>query len=221
MDKKDISGRRKFFKIAALGSLGASIMSPMMIKSSIAETVIGDDEKTKTNIAEALKHPRNENSMPGKYPGKVVKIFDKNSVKENKPEQKAAENMIAKGMLQLTGAATVSEAWLQFVKPGEKIGLKLNPVAGKLLSTSHAVTKAVIKQLLEAGIKKEDLKHLFEKFFRGAEAKQRVVRGLGLGLYYVKQIVEAHGGIITVQSKPGEGTTFHIKIPTDDGPVTC
>jgi len=71
------------------------------------------------------------------------------------------------------------------------------------------------------GIKKEDLKHLFEKFYRGAEAKQRVVRGLGLGLYYVKQIVEAHGGTIVVQSKSGEGTTFHIKIPTDDGPVTC
>jgi len=71
------------------------------------------------------------------------------------------------------------------------------------------------------GIKKEDLKHLFEKFYRGAEAKQRVVRGLGLGLYYVKQIVEAHGGTIMVQSKPGEGTTFHIKIPTDDGPVAC
>ena len=71
------------------------------------------------------------------------------------------------------------------------------------------------------GIKKEDLKHLFEKFYRGAEAKQRVIRGLGLGLYYVKQIVEAHRGNITVQSKSGEGTTFHIKIPTDDGPVAC
>ncbi|MCK4880799.1 MAG: HAMP domain-containing histidine kinase, partial [Bacteroidales bacterium] len=71
------------------------------------------------------------------------------------------------------------------------------------------------------GIRKEDLKHLFEKFYRGEEARQRVIRGLGLGLYYVKQIVEAHGGSITVQSKPGEGTTFHINIPTDDGPVTC
>jgi len=70
------------------------------------------------------------------------------------------------------------------------------------------------------GIKKEDLKHLFEKFFRGEEAKQRVVKGLGLGLYYVKQIVEAHGGTITVHSKTGDGTTFHIKIPVDDGPVT-
>ena len=71
------------------------------------------------------------------------------------------------------------------------------------------------------GIKKEDLKHLFEKFFRGAEAKQRVVRGLGLGLYYVKQIVEAHRGSIAVRSKPGEGATFNIKIPPDDRPVTC
>jgi len=66
------------------------------------------------------------------------------------------------------------------------------------------------------GIKKEDQKHLFEKFYRGEEAKQRVVRGLGLGLYYVKQIVEAHGGTIGVQSKSGEGTTFHIKIPSND-----
>ena len=71
------------------------------------------------------------------------------------------------------------------------------------------------------GIRKEDLKHLFEKFYRGAEAKQRVVKGLGLGLYYVKQIVEAHGGTITVQSAPGKGTTFFIKIPTKDGPLAC
>jgi two-component system, OmpR family, phosphate regulon sensor histidine kinase PhoR len=71
------------------------------------------------------------------------------------------------------------------------------------------------------GIKKEDLKHIFEKFFRGEEARQRVIRGLGLGLYYVKQIVEAHRGIITVQSVPGAGAVFEIKIPIDDGPVTC
>jgi signal transduction histidine kinase len=71
------------------------------------------------------------------------------------------------------------------------------------------------------GIRKEELKHLFEKFFRGEEAKQRVVKGLGLGLYYVKQIVEAHGGTISAQSKTGEGTTFSIKIPTENGSVTC
>lgn len=71
------------------------------------------------------------------------------------------------------------------------------------------------------GIRKEDMKHLFEKFYRGTEAKHRVVRGLGLGLYYVKQIVEAHGGTIAVQSKPGEGASFEIKIPMDHGSATC
>jgi two-component system phosphate regulon sensor histidine kinase PhoR len=70
------------------------------------------------------------------------------------------------------------------------------------------------------GIRKEDLKHLFEKFYRGAEAKKRVVRGLGLGLYYVKQIVEAHRGSITVQSMPEKGSEFQIKIPTD-GSAAC
>ena len=70
------------------------------------------------------------------------------------------------------------------------------------------------------GIRKEELQHLFEKFYRGAESKQRVIRGLGLGLYYVKQIVEAHQGAVSVRSTPGKGSTFIIKIPIDNGLTT-
>ncbi|MCK5135289.1 MAG: HAMP domain-containing histidine kinase [Bacteroidales bacterium] len=67
------------------------------------------------------------------------------------------------------------------------------------------------------GIKKEELKHIFEKFYRGQESKQRVIKGLGLGLFYVKQIVEAHEGTITVHSNPGKGAQFNIKIPIENG----
>ena len=70
------------------------------------------------------------------------------------------------------------------------------------------------------GIRKEELRHLFEKFYRGAESKQRVIRGLGLGLYYVKQIVEAHHGTVSVQSTHGKGSTFTIKIPRENGLTT-
>jgi signal transduction histidine kinase len=63
------------------------------------------------------------------------------------------------------------------------------------------------------GISREEQKHLFEKFYRGGESKKRVIKGLGLGLYYVKQIVEAHKGTITLRSAPGKGTTFNIQIP--------
>lgn len=69
------------------------------------------------------------------------------------------------------------------------------------------------------GIKKDEQKHIFEKFYRGEESKQRVIRGLGLGLYYVKQIVEAHQGTIAVQSASGRGTTFNIKIPKENGSI--
>ena len=153
MKKEFNSGRRRFFKLAALGGLGASIMSPM---SSLAK-MTGDDEKTKTNVADALKHPRNENSMPGKYPGKVVKVNDPKSVVDDKPQEAAAYKMLAEGMLLLSGEKELKNAWRQFVNPSEVIGLKVNPVAGKPLSTSHAVTKSIIKQLLEAGIPKENI----------------------------------------------------------------
>jgi two-component system phosphate regulon sensor histidine kinase PhoR len=67
------------------------------------------------------------------------------------------------------------------------------------------------------GIGKEEQRHLFEKFYRGSESKKRVIRGLGLGLYYVKQIAEAHHGSVSVRSIPGKGSTFTIKIPVDNG----
>lgn len=150
------SGRRHFFKLAALGGLGASIMSPLNLRSSLAR-MTGEDEKTKTNIDEALKHPRTENSMPGKYPGKVVKIKDPDSVVDDKPQEAEAYKILAEGMLLLTGEKKLKKAWRHFVDKDEIIGLKVNPVAGKPLSTSHAVTKSIIKQLLETGIPKDNI----------------------------------------------------------------
>jgi len=157
MGKKQKSSRRNFFKLAALGGLATSIMSPMMMKSSIARTIAGDEEKTKTNINDALKYPRNVNSIPGKYPGTVAQVNNPKSVVDEKPQEEEAYKMLKEGMTTLTGEKDLKEAWKQFVKPDEIIGLKVNPVAGKPLSTSHAVTKSIVKQLQEAGIPKENI----------------------------------------------------------------
>ncbi len=62
------------------------------------------------------------------------------------------------------------------------------------------------------GISAEDQKILFQPFGRGRSA-DRLAEGSGMGLYVVKQIIEAHGGQIAVQSEPGRGTTFQIKLP--------
>ena len=65
------------------------------------------------------------------------------------------------------------------------------------------------------GMKKEDQKHVFDKFYRAGKGDFKTVKGLGLGLYYVRQIVTAHGGEISLHSAPGKGSTFTIDIPTN------
>ncbi len=63
------------------------------------------------------------------------------------------------------------------------------------------------------GIAREHLDHIFEKFYRITEGNIHKTKGLGLGLYYVNRIANAHGGEVTVASKPGKGTSFRIRIP--------
>lgn len=62
------------------------------------------------------------------------------------------------------------------------------------------------------GIPSGDLKHIFQRFFRG-KASVGEQPGMGLGLAYVKLLVEAHGGEISAESTLGQGTCFTIKLP--------
>jgi len=63
------------------------------------------------------------------------------------------------------------------------------------------------------GIKKEEIDKVFERFYRGGDELTRMVKGSGLGLTLVKQIVEAHHGSVHVESEPGHGSTFSMRLP--------
>ncbi len=166
------TGRRNFLKVITAG--GTGLLAHKVLPLS-AEELLAEDTKPATNVADALKHPRNEQSMPGRFPAQVVQVSHPDIIKEGVIQQRTADAMLLAGMLKLTGTTTLREAWRSFVSETDLIGLKVNPVAGKELSTSVELTKAVIDQLVKAGIPKKNIvifdRREFELFEAGFTAE--------------------------------------------------
>ena len=149
--------RRNFLRLAGAGAAAAAAAPVAQALGTATSLPATPQGKPDTNIADALKVPRNEQSMPGLFPGRVALVKNSSSVKENTIIEQEVYDMIARSMLELTGEKKLKKAWRRFVSPGERIGLKVNPVAGKSLSTSHEVVRSVIAQLEESGIERSQL----------------------------------------------------------------
>ncbi len=93
--------------------------------------------------------------------------------------------------------------------------IKYSPQQAKvLIEATHGDNKTIISvRDWGCGIDKVHLPRLFERFYRADKARSRKLGGTGLGLAIVKHIAQAHGGEVTVTSKPGEGSTFSLQIP--------
>lgn len=70
------------------------------------------------------------------------------------------------------------------------------------------------------GIPTHDLDRIFERFYRVDRARSRVTGGTGLGLSIVRHVANNHGGVVTVESREGEGSTFRLHIPDRTVPQT-
>jgi len=94
--------------------------------------------------------------------------------------------------------------------------VKFTPAGGKVTTTVKFTDEQLVVQVADTGpgIPVEEQSKIFQPFYRGAHGR-RIVQGMGLGLSIAHDIVTAHGGEIDLQSTPGAGCQFTVRIPVD------
>lgn len=99
---------------------------------------------------------------------------------------------------------------------------KYTPEGGKIYLNVEAADNIVRIKFRDTGIgiPKEDLSRIFERFYRVDKTRSREMGGTGLGLSIAKEIIEAHGGKILIDSEVGAGTTVTLEIPAVAAPQT-
>ncbi|MGC9393738.1 MAG: GAF domain-containing protein [Anaerolineae bacterium] len=111
------------------------------------------------------------------------------------------------------------DKFMQVVNNLIENAINYTPDGGQIQITTERRVKdkrtwaAVTVQDTGIGIPRHEIQHLFERFFRGGEPQEMHIQGSGLGLAIVKEIVELHGGTVTVESEVGLGSTFTVWMP--------
>ena len=148
---------RREFLTAAGTALAASLMPLEAFPQSTVPTSKPDPLSIKSNVHTAFCQPRTRWSMPGSYPGIVAEVHHPGSMQGLQPVPGAAKRMLAAGMKSLTGEKDQRDAWRRFVTPGERIGIKFNPVGHKVCGVTWDVIGAVVEGLESAGIPRKDM----------------------------------------------------------------
>lgn len=111
----------------------------------------------------------------------------------------------------MADSAAISQSITNLIDNAIKFSGKAKKIVVK--SFTEDLYLVISVQDFGIGIKKEELNKVFDRFYRGGDELTRTVKGSGLGLTLVKQIVEAHHGKVHVESEPGQGSTFSMKLP--------
>jgi len=119
---------------------------------------------------------------------------------------------LAADLPEITGdREALVDALLNLLTNADKYSAEQEPITVQASADGKEVCLAVMDRGI--GIPRREHRRIFEKFYRVDERLSRAVEGTGLGLAIVQHVAIGHGGYVTVESAPGEGSTFSIVLP--------
>ena len=217
--------RRNCLKVAGGAALGATTVPARMLAAQVSS-----------------KAAASKLAMPGLFRGRVVAVEHPGSIVEGRYQAEAVQQMMRKGMTDLTGTGGWVDAWRMFVEPGDVVGIKVNPVGAPHVVSAAEVVREIIAGLNAAGVKNKDIvvydryraqffKVGFDKWLPDGvrtssaaedyEGIQQAIEGydpdhymdMVLTLPGYDIIVQQHKGEIRVASEPEQYAEFIITIP--------
>ncbi len=143
--------RREFVRTAAVG---AAVVGGLVLGVPAS----GEDKPpaTETNIDDFLKVPRTPLSLPGFFPGRVVKVTDARVLRDEQVDAKVAAEMVEKGIRTLTGKS-MKDSFRLFFSRDDVIGIKVNPVGSPLIHTKPETVEALVAWLTDNGVPRKNI----------------------------------------------------------------
>ncbi len=153
MDELFKMRRRQFLKTGVVGS-GLLLGTPTLWAKGQEKK--NKPAKPKTNVADVLYIPRTKHSLPGPFPGKVVEVSNEKVLVNSKPVPSLVQEMVQKGITQLTGI-NLKRSFDLFFTQDDVIGIKVNPVGPRLINTHLEVVDVLIDWLTNNGLKRNKI----------------------------------------------------------------
>jgi signal transduction histidine kinase len=161
--------------------------------------------------SQARRSPRERVSTAG-----VVEAAVADAAPEARERGVEIETALPEGELYVLGDAEALRRGVgNLVANAIKHGGEENSVKVRIEALSGEVSISVADR--GPGIPDSEVPHVFDAFYRGRRARERQIRGSGLGLSLVQQVAREHGGRVEVRSSPGKGSTFTLVLPEAPG----
>lgn len=234
---RDMTEERQLDKLRQdfIANVSHELRTPIAMMQGYSEAIVDDIAGTDEEKKEMAKVIYDESLRMGRLVNELLDL----ARMEAGHIQLAMENVDVHPFLQKVvrkfhGLAKDKEILLELLLDEENIRMKFDPDGveqvltnlidnairhtpnmGNVTVSQHSDERGLYIEVIDSGsgIPEEDLPFVFERFYKADKARTRGRSGTGLGLAIVKNIVNAHKGRITVQSKIGHGTTFSIFIP--------